>query len=174
METLKTIFTRKSIRQFTDQKVSKEAIDLILRAGMSAPSCVNARDWAFVVVTDKEMLMKMADANGKPAEPLRGAAFAILVCGDLERAFPPAVDYWIIDASIAAENMILAAQDMGIGSVWLGTYPQMDRVEKQKKLFGLPDSVVPHSILAFGYPQEAMAEERELFEADRVHYEKWV
>jgi nitroreductase len=173
METLKTIFTRKSIRQFTEQKVSKEDIDIILRAGMSAPSCVNARDWAFVVVTDKEMLTKMADANGRPAEPLRGAAFAVLVCGDLERAFQPAVDYWIIDASIAAENMILAAQDMGIGSVWLGTYPQMERVEKQKKLFGLPDSVVPHSILAFGYPLETMEEERDLFEADRVHYEKW-
>jgi hypothetical protein len=49
----------------------------------------------------------------------------------------------------------------------------MDRVEKQKKLFGLPDSVIPHSILAFGYPLEGMEEERELFEADRVHYEKW-
>jgi nitroreductase len=91
----------------------------------------------------------------------------------LERAFKPAVDYWIIDASIAAENMILAAQDMGIGSVWLGTYPQMDRVEKQKKLFGLPDFVVPHSIIAFGYPLEPVKEERDLFEADRVHYEKW-
>jgi nitroreductase len=83
------------------------------------------------------------------------------------------VDYWIIDASIAAENMILAAQDMGIGSVWLGTYPQMDRVEKQKELFGLPDSVIPHSIIAFGYPIETVEEERNLFEADRVHYEKW-
>jgi nitroreductase len=173
METLKTIFTRKSIRQFAEKKVSKEDIDIILRAGMSAPSCVNARDWAFVVVTDKEMLTKMADANGRPAEPLKGAAFAIMVCGDLERAFQPAIDYWIIDASIAAENMILAAQDMGIGSVWLGTYPQMDRVEKQKKLFRLPDSVVPHSILAFGYPLETKEEERDLFEADRVHYENW-
>jgi nitroreductase len=69
--------------------------------------------------------------------------------------------------------MILAAQDMGIGGVWLGTYPQMDRVEKQKALFGLPDSVVPHSILAFGYPLEPAGEERNLFEIDRVHYENW-
>jgi nitroreductase len=104
---------------------------------------------------------------------VKGAAFAVLVCGDLHRAFKPAVDYWIIDASIAAENMVLAAQDMGIGSVWLGTYPQMDRVEKQKQLFGLPDSVVPHSIIAFGYPLETMEEERDSFETDRVHYEKW-
>jgi nitroreductase len=173
METLKTIFSRKSIRKFTDQSVSKEQIEQILKAGMSGPSCVNARDWSFLVITDREMLENMADANGRPAEPLRGAAFAILVCGDLERAFPPAVDYWIIDATIAAENMVLAAWDLGIGSVWLGTYPQMDRVKKQQELFGLPDSIVPHSILAFGYPQEASTEERDLYEADRVHYEKW-
>jgi nitroreductase len=173
METLKTIFTRRSVREFTDQKVSKEDIDTILKAGMSAPSCVNARDWSFIVVTDEEMLGKMADANGKPAEPLRKAAFAVLACGDLERAFSPAPEYWIIDVSIAAENMILAAADMGIGSVWLGTYPQMERVYRQKKLFGLPQEIVPHSIIAFGYPKDAITEERDLFEADRVHYEKW-
>jgi nitroreductase len=156
-----------------EQEVAREDIDTILKAGMSAPSCVNSRDWAFVVVTDKEKLAKMADANGKPAEPLRGAAFAILVCGDLERSFKPAIDYWIIDSSIAAENMILAAHDMGIGSVWLGTYPQMDRVEKQRELFNLPDTIVPHSIIAFGYPSQPVCEERDLFESDRVHYEKW-
>jgi nitroreductase len=173
MDTLKAIFTRRSVREFTDQKVSKEDIDIILKAGMSAPSCVIARDWSFIVVTDEEMLAKMADANGRPAEPLRHAAFAVLVCGDMERAFSPAPDYWIIDASIAAENMILAATDMGIGSVWLGTYPQMERVNRQKELVGLPKTIEPHSIIAFGYPKETITEERDLFEADRVHYEKW-
>jgi nitroreductase len=69
--------------------------------------------------------------------------------------------------------MILAATDMGIGSVWLGTYPQMERVNRQKDLFGLPKTIEPHSILAFGYPKETITEERDLFEADRVHYEKW-
>jgi nitroreductase len=136
--------------------VSKEDIDIILKAGMSAPSCVNARDWSFIVVTDEEMLAKMADANGRPAEPLRHAAFAVLVCGDLERAFSKAPEYWIIDASIAAENMILAATDIGIGSVWLGTYPQMERVNRQKELFGLPKTIEPHSIIAFGYPKETI------------------
>lgn len=83
MDTLETIFSRTSIRRFTDQEISNDDVHTILRAGMSGPSCVNARDWSFLVVRDPEMLNKMADANGRPAEPLRRAKLGILVCGDL-------------------------------------------------------------------------------------------
>ena len=165
--------TRTSIRKFTDATVSDEDIRTILKAGMSGPSCVNARDWSFIVVKDREKLNNMADANGGPAEPLRGAAFGILVCGDLERAFPPAKDYWVIDGSIAAQNMILAAKDLGIGSVWLGTWPQMDRVAAQAELFNLPETQIPHSLIAFGYPAEDPVVKAPEWEEDRVHYEVW-
>lgn len=94
----------------------------------------------------------MAEANGAPAEPLKDAAMGILVCGDLSRSFEQAKDYWVIDCSIAAQNMTLAAQALGIGSVWLGIWPQMERVERQSRLFALPKHIIPHSILAFGYP----------------------
>ena len=141
---------------------------------MSGPSCVNARDWSFVVVRKPEMLNKMAAANGMPAEPFRGAKLGILICGDLARAFVGAPDYWVVDGAIAAQNMILAAHAMGIGSVWLGTWPQMDRVERQAALFHLPETQIPHSIIAFGYPAENRPEKAKPdFEADRVHYEKW-
>lgn len=86
---------------------------------MAGPNCVNARDWSFLVAQDRDTLNKMADANGHPAEPLRKAALGILVLGDLERAFSRAQDYWLVDGAIAAENMILAANALGIGSVWL-------------------------------------------------------
>ena len=173
MEALEAIFTRKSTRAFADRAVSEADIHTILCAGMSGPVCVNARDWSFIAVTDREKLCAMADANGRPAEPLRGAAFAVLICGDMERAFQPAPDYWVIDGAIAGQNMTLAAQALGIGSVWLGTWPQMNRVEKQKALFGLPESIVPHSVIAFGYPADGGLEERDLYEEDRVHFERW-
>ena len=178
MDTLEAIFTRRSVRNFTDQPVSDETLEIILRAGMSGPCCVNARDWSFVVTRDTALLTKMADANGRPATPLRGAALGILILGDLERAFKPAPDYWIIDGSIAAQNMTLAAHALGLGSVWLGTYPQMDRVEAQRELLGLPDTVIPHSILAFGYPdhsKEPAHDDREkgYYEPERVHMEQW-
>lgn len=173
MDTIQTIKTRVSTRQYSDKDISDQDLQTILEAGMSGPSCVNARDWSFIVVRDSATLNKMADANGRPAEPLRTAKLGILICGDLERAFSGAPDYWVVDGSIAAQNMILAASALCIGSVWLGTWPQMDRVKKQADLFSLPETQVPHSIIAFGYPAEPSTKEKLIFEPDRVHYEKW-
>ena len=173
MNTLDAIFSRRSVRKFKDEKLSEEAIHTILKAGMSGPTCVNARDWSFIVVDDLTLLKQMADANGKPAKLLEKAPLAILICGDTSKAFKMAKDSWIIDGAIAGQNMILAAQDLGIGSVWLGTYPQMERVQAQKELFNLPEDQVPHSIIAFGYPQEEKNESRDLYDQTVVHYNKW-
>lgn len=166
--------SRTSVRAFRERSIDDTSIDIILKAGTSGPSCVDARDWSFIVVRNRERLIQMAEANGVPAEPLKGAAMGILVCGDLERAFPQAKDYWVIDCSIAAQNMTLAAQALGIGSVWLGTWPQMERVERQRQLFALPEHIIPHSILAFGYPAtSANLKPKDSWEPNRVHYEEW-
>ena len=174
MNTLDAILTRRSTRQFTDQPISQGTLHQILEAAMSGPCCVNARDWSFLVVTDREMLLKMAEANGRPADPLKKAAAGILICGDLSRAFPPAKDYWVIDGAIAAQNICLSAHELGIGTVWLGTWPQMDRVEHQRELFHLPESVIPHSLIALGYPAEDISGPRgSRYEENRVQWEKW-
>ena len=172
MEALENILNRTSIRKYTGRQISDEDLHQILEAGMAGPSCVNSRDWSFLVVRDRETLIQMAEANGKPAEPLKGAALGILVCADLSRSFQGASEYWVIDCSIAVQNMILAAHALGIGSVWLGTWPQMDRVRKQQELFDLPEDIVPHSIVALGYPAEEK-ERKGFYEEDRVHFEKW-
>lgn len=174
MDTLDAIFTRRSTRQFTPHPIEDEKLRQILEAAMSGPSCVNARDWSFLVVTDPEILQKMADANGAPARPLKTAAAGIMICGDLERAFSHAKDYWIIDGAIAAQNISLCAQALGLGAVWLGTWPQMDRVQNQRALFGLPETAIPHSIIALGYPAEDITAKRESrYEASRVHWNQW-
>ena len=173
METLKAMATRKSVREFTDEGITFEDIKKILTAGMSGPSCMNKRMWSFVVIRNKELLGKLSVANGLYAAPLRGAALGILVCGDLERALPDAPEYWVIDASIATQNMVLAAQDLGIGSVWLGCWPCEDRVQEVKELMALPENIVPQSILALGYAEEPDNEERDLYESDRVHFDEW-
>ena len=174
MNTLEAIFTRRSVRKFDGRAIEPDTLHTLLSAAMSGPCCVNARDWSFLVVTDRETLGKMADANGRPAEPLRNAAAGILVCGDLDRAFRFAKDYWVIDGAIAAQNICLAAQELGLGAVWLGTWPQMDRVEAQQKLFGLPETIVPHSIIALGYPEaDLTAPRKSRYEDDRVHFNQW-
>lgn len=172
-EAINAILSRRSIRKYTDRRICEEDIHLLLTSAMSAPSCVNSRDWAFIVVTDKDMLCRMADANGRPAEPLRGAAAGILVCGDLSRAFQKAPEYWIIDCAIAAQNICIAAQAMGIGSVWLGTWPQTERVKNQAALFSLPEHIVPHSIIALGYAAEEPEARTCVYEASCVHFDRW-
>ena len=173
MDAIQNIMTRVSVRQFSDKEITDEDLHVVLEAAMAGPSCKNTRDWSFVVVRDKEMLNKMADANGPPATPLRNAQVGILVCGDLERSFELAPEYWVIDGSIATQNLILAANALGIGSVWLGTWPQQDRLKAQSELFGLPETQKPHSIVALGYPKEESKKVKLIWEEDRIHYEKW-
>lgn len=169
------IFTRKSIRKYLDRPVSDEDIGKITEAGLQGPSAVNARPFSMIVVKDREMLNRMADGNGRAAEPLRTAAFGILICGDLDRAYPNAKDYWVIDASIVCQNMILEAESLGIGSVWLGTWPQEHKIRAQAELFGLPENIVPHSIISFGYPtvEEKNRKTAERHDETKIHFEKW-
>ena len=174
MDSIQNILTRRSVRSFEQRPISKEDMHTILDAAMSGPTCANTRAWQFIVVEDRETLNKMADANGIYAAPLRQAAAGILICGDLDKAFPLAKEYWVVDGAIAGQNISLAARALGIGSVWLGTWPQMDRVENQSRLFGLPESVVPHSVIALGYSADTEdMSEKNNYDETCVHWEQW-
>ncbi|MBR0136828.1 MAG: nitroreductase family protein [Erysipelotrichaceae bacterium] len=174
MSTVETILNRRSIRKFTDRKISEEDIRTILSCGMSGPSAVNARDWSFVVVDNKEEIKKWAEASGRAGRIIENSAMSILICADRNRSFKGAPDYCIINGSIAGQNMILAAAELGIGSVWLGIWPQQEKVETQTNYFHLPENIVPHSIIAFGYPDEDKSGLEHLdYEEDRVHRNKW-
>ena len=87
METLLALATRRSTREFLDTAIESEKIKAILSAGMSGPSAVNARPWEFIVITDKEKLLEMAEGNGRAANPLKSAPLGILVCGNLQKAY---------------------------------------------------------------------------------------
>lgn len=173
MDALDNIFSRVSVRQYSGETIPEEQIHTILRAAMSGPSCINSQDWVFIVVQNRKTLQKMADLNGKPAAPLYTADFAVLICGDLTRAHSRCPEYWVIDCAIAGQNMILAANALGIGSVWLGTWPNATRVAAQAQLFALPPTLIPHSIIAFGYPIAPNSKPRNLYDPSRVHFEKY-
>ncbi len=173
MNTIDAIMSRISVRKFTDQEIPEDAVRTILEAGMAGPSAVNARPFTFLVVKDPETLRKIADVNGAAAKLLAGAKMGIVVCADMKRSFEKAPMYTAVDTSIATENMILAAWDLGIGSCWLGTWPQPEKYEAQQALLGLPDDIVPHHIVAFGYPAQDTKVTKQKWEEDKVHYEKW-
>ncbi|MCD8286414.1 MAG: nitroreductase family protein [Clostridia bacterium] len=174
METLQALYTRRSVRTFQPRPVEEDKIHELLKAAMSGPCCVNAREWEFIVVTDHDTLCAMADANGRPAQLLKGAPLAILVCANLNEAFKPAPEYYAIDCAIAAQNICLAAHALGLGACWLGTWPQMQRVEAQAELLSLPAHILPQSVIAIGYPSTAPAEAaRDLYDPSKVHFNGW-
>ncbi|WP_295363322.1 nitroreductase family protein [uncultured Succinivibrio sp.] len=173
MDAIENILSRKSVREFSDKEISEKDLKTILTAGMSGPSAVNMRPFEFIVTRKKALLEQIAEANGPYSGPLKLANVGIIVCGDIDKAYLGKEGYWIIDSTIAAQNMILAANALGIGSVWLGTYPEKAKYTAIQKLFSLSNHVIPLGTLAFGYPLDNKREVRDLYEDEKVHLDKW-
>jgi nitroreductase len=166
---MESIFNRRSIRRYTSKEVLEENLEKIIRAGMAAPSAGNEQPWHFIVINNRETLNEIIKFHPY-SKMLQEAQYAIVVCGDL--SLEKFEGYWVQDCSAATQNMLLMAQELGLGSVWLGVYPIEDRVNSLKKLLNLPESVIPLSILPIGYP----AEEKEAinrYDEARVHKNRW-
>lgn len=166
---MNNIFKRKSIRKYLDKPVEQEKIELMLKAGMQAPSAANQQPWEFLVVTDKEKLQQLSEMSPY-AKPLANAAVAFILIGNLAKAHFPGS--WQQDLAAASENILLEATDLGLGGVWLGTAPEQDRMDYISKLFSLPEDLKPFSVLSIGYPDEAQTIV-ERYDPTRVHYNKY-
>lgn len=169
MEAMQAIMTRRSVRRYTAEPVSRDLVKRLLEAAMSAPSAGNEQPWQFIVITDRAILDTIPDFHPY-ASMLREAPMAILVCGDerLERF----KGYWVLDCSAATQNLLLAAHALGLGAVWLGVYPTQDRMDALWELLGMPDEVVPFALIAVGHPAESPAPAAR-YARDRVHEERW-
>ena len=151
---VENIMTRTSIRQYTDQAISADTIETLLRAGMAAPTAVNKQPWHFVVVTDREKLNGLAVANPN-AGMAQKAPLSIVVCGDMKKALEgSARAFWVQDCSAATENILLAAHGLGLGAVWTGLYPNEDRAKAVAELLKLPETIIPLCAIVIGHPAE--------------------
>ncbi|MBA2862552.1 nitroreductase family protein [Methanococcus maripaludis] len=168
---MNAVFERRSIRHYTSEDVSEEIVDDLLKAAMSAPSACDQRPWDFVVVRDKDMLSGISKIS-RQAEMLNEAPVSIVVCGNMGRVNGSCKQFWAQDCAAATENILIEAQDRGIGGVWLGFYPVEERVEKMRKVLHAPENVIPFSVVALGHPAEKPVPV-EKFDKERVHYEKW-
>jgi nitroreductase len=169
MDTLTAIFTRRSVRKYSDKPVSDATVKLLLQAAMSAPSAKNAQSWEFIVIRDKKTLAQIPAFHPFSAQ-IPGAQVAIVVCGNTK--LEAAKGHWIPDASNASMNILLAAHSLGLGAVWTTFYPYADRTAGIRKLLNLPDHIVPLNIIPLGYPVEKRAYQ-DRFNPAKVHYEKW-
>jgi nitroreductase len=153
-QTIQTIMSRVSVREFTGEKISEAQIDTLLRAAMAAPSAINKQPWAFIVVTDEAKIAQLGDSLPY-SRCANHPAVAIIPCGDLSKAMKgKAQQYWIQDCSAATRNILLAAHALGLGAVWTGVYPMEERVAAVSQVLQLPERLVPLCTIVIGYPAE--------------------
>ena len=144
---LDNIMTRTSVRDYTDQPVEQAKVEQLLRAGMAAPTAVNKQPWHFVVLNTREALDRMASANPR--------------AGMLKRA-PLA----------ATENILLAANALGLGAVWTALHPMEDRTKAAVEALGLPSHIVPLCTIVIGYPK-GQTQPKDKWKPENVSYNKF-
>lgn len=165
-DAIENIMNRKSVRKYLDKKVEDEKVTTILKAGMAAPSGKNIRPWELIVVTDRAVLDSMA-AKLPNAKMLQQAPLAIVVCGNTEKS-----SYWYVDCSAVTQNILLAAEALGLGAVWTATYPYEDRMQVVDSFMELPAEVQSLCVIPIGYPATPSAP-KDKWDETKVHYNKW-
>ena len=174
MEFLDVLKKRRSIRQYTGEQISEEALQKVVQAGLLSPSSRGRRPWELIVVQDKEMLQKMSECRVGSAKMLANAAAAIVVVADSEKS-----DVCIEDCSIVMSNMHVMTDSLGLGSCWiqgrLREAPNGQSTEEYlRKLLKFPEQVHLEAILSLGVPAVRPAE-HDLADlpVEKVHYEKY-
>ena len=168
---LNSIFKRKSIRKFINKEIEDEKIEKIINAGMQAPSAHNTQPWEFIIVKNRESIEKIANMSPYAKPALNGNTVIITVC-NMENIEKKKTQNWIEqDMSACTQNILLEAVELGLGGVWLGTYPEEDRVNLLKEEFNIPDNHIPFSTIVLGYCDDYTRENN--FNKSKIHYETY-
>lgn len=168
MDALQCLMTRRSVRSYTDKPISKQELELLIRAAQQAPSAHNTQPWVFLSLTAHETLHRLV-----PMTPwwglLEHCAAAIVVCAD-ERVLeqkPMPKEFQTLSCAAALENMLLAAHAIGLGGVWLGMGEGQENYERFKQILNIPQWARVIGMAAFGCPTE------EPKPIDRMQTAKW-
>lgn len=168
---IENIMTRTSVRQFKAQPVEQDKVDILLKAAMAAPTALNLQPWHFIVINDKETIALLS--GKRPTN----APLMIAVCGDTDKTMLPdgstkLPDFWVEDVSAATENLLLAAHALGLGAVWTGVYPAMDRTAEVANVLNCPQNIVPLAVVRVGYPDES-PEPKNKYKEENISYNKF-
>jgi nitroreductase len=169
MELFEAIRTRRSIRRFSDKPITEDLLEQILSAAMMAPSAGNGQPWQFILVTERALLDKIAE-NHPNAGMSREATAGVVVCGDT--SIEKYAGNWPADCAAATQNLLLAVHALGLGGVWTAVHPNEGRCAAFRKLFGLPETVIPLAFVPIGYPAE-QRESAGRYKPERVHRNGW-
>ena len=170
MDTMNAMMTRRSIRAFQDVPVTDEQMKTLLEAAMNAPSAGDGRPWHFVVTTDRAQLDALADAVDEGNMMFKQAQAAVLIC--LDESLEGFKGFGVQDCSCAAQNLQLAAHDMGLGTVWIAIINVPPRVAGCRKVFGVPENIIPFALFPLGVPGEELEAEYR-YDESRIHNGQW-
>lgn len=162
---MNSIFHRISVRKYEERAVEPEKIEMMLKAAMAAPSACNQQPWEFYVVTDKELIGQLSEASPY-AKCAKEASVVFVPCFRSEGIAP---EYFNIDMSAAVENLLLEADTLGLGAVWMGISPDEGRMEAVRKVLDIPANLNAFALVPCGYPAEEREQENR-YEESRVHY----
>jgi len=173
VELREAVEKRRSIRAFKKKEVEEEKLEYILTCANLAPSAGNLQARDFVVVKSKEMRKKVAQA-ALSQEFVEEAPVVIVMCANINRSaekygWRGAKLYCIVDAALAAQNLMLACVDAGLGSCYVGAFDD----DEIRKILNLPEHVIPVGIIPLGYPDEEPHPAPRLPLKKIAHYEKW-
>ena len=169
MDILESIFTRRSIRGFTGEPISEEQLTTILKAGFQAPSAHNRQPREYIVLRDKDTIEKIPEFHPY-TKMLPKAGCGIVVCGDKEKQ--EEIGFLALDCSASIQNMLLAAHGLGLGAVWCGIYPIPELIEPMSELLGLPDHLIPISMVVVGVKDEEK-DQIDRYDESNVRFDKW-
>ena len=154
---------RRSIRKYTAQPVEQEKIDYMLRCALMAPSSKRTNPWEFIVVRDEAKLRAFAGCRTYGSQMFDTATAAIVVVLDTSLS-----DAWMADGAIAAEHLLLAAEEQGLGACWCHVYCREASEELVKQLCGIPEDRTVLCLISLGYKDE----ERKNYDITKLKYEK--
>lgn len=160
-----SIFHRTSVRNFIDRPVEQEKIIKILQAAMAAPSAGNQQPWEFYVVTNKLILENLSQSSPY-AGCTKEAPLAVIACYRKDIQYP---EYAQIDLSASVENLMLEADHLGLGTVWLGIAPLEERMNRVRGILNIPKELEAFAIIPCGYPLKE-AKQQNRYDENRIHY----
>lgn len=166
---LEAIFTRRSIRNFNEEKIEDSKMTTLLQAGSYAPTAENKKHLEFLLIKEKTNLGKIADVLPR-GKMIKDAGCAIVVCGNVD--IQKQKGFLIEDCSASIQNILLAAHGIGLSAVWCGVYPISKYVKEIRSLLNIPDNILPVGIAAVGYSiDEKIIANR--YDESCVHREIW-
>jgi len=165
---IEAIENRRSIRKFNPEKpVTREQLNRLLEAAMLAPSACNSRPWEFIAVTKREVLDGIVRVH--PYAGMCATATAAIIIVAIPQSGNVPEGYYPLDCAAAAQNILLEAASLGLGTCWCGVYPRDELISSFRKLFNIREPKIPFNVIAIGTPAETPGR-RGFFEESKVTY----